>query len=153
MHPRRVLSSVDDAFLTPLYDDILQHYIVCVFFNHEGIPASPGRKRMYERILTLLWEMYGKIDYAYYDSEFKTGIVKFESAIDASTAIELINTQSDLTTNLNNLVSSYSNMEDRSVARRIIDELFVRKRGEYISAVGCSTGDSSIIDSNTTSHL
>ena len=141
MPPKRRLSSIVDAVLTPLHAPKDQYKIVCIYFNHRGVQASPGRLRVYEKLLMALWTLFGRVSEVFYEPLMRHCVLKYCDFGDAMNAMEFLNNPSDLAAAMNVIVAAYSDPQDRDMAHRIVQELFVpgARGGGLVSAYGCST--------------
>lgn len=141
MLPRRRLSSILDAMLTPLHAPKEQHKIVCVYFHHNGISVSPGRQRVYAKLIMALWSLFGPVADVHYEQQFRYCVITYESFLDATNAMEFLNETHELIGVLNTIIATYSDAQDRDMASRIIEELFVPSAsgGAIVHAMGCST--------------
>ncbi len=139
--PRRRLSSILDAALTPLHAPKDQHKIVCIYFHHCGIHASPGRLRVYEKLLLSLWTLFGPVSDVFYEPLMRHCVLTYRDFLDATNAMDFLNDSTNLSAALDVIVAAYADAQDREMAERIVQELFVpcTSGGGWVSAYGCST--------------
>ena len=112
---------------------------VCIHFNHGGIIASPGRIKMYQRILLSIWQYFGNIIEVFYPVDLKHCVLCFKYC-DELKLVSRLNDRQFLNTALDAVLTVVNDKLNFELTKRIISELFVeRSHGISICATRISS--------------
>ena len=114
--------------------------IIHISFNHGGINISPGRKRLFARVLHNIWGKLGEVQDAYYQEQFLFGVIAFSSLEDTKKAFTTLNNSITFNAILNESIVALSESDDRFLVDMIVKELFVEHEGRFVSAIMFPSG-------------
>jgi hypothetical protein len=143
--PRVIAISLlmDDSFLikTRQFVNALRkdQRVAHVGFFHNGMYGTPGRKRVYERLLLDLWKTAGAVESVVYDTGYCSCVITYEESESVSRAIKAFNKMTTLQATLDEISGCYSDEGDKLLARELYKKFFIEHEGCYIRVVSFPT--------------
>lgn len=119
--------------------------VVHVTFYHRGLYGTPGRKRVYDRVLHEVWNRAGKVESVEYDHGYLSGKITFENCESVTAAQNLFNHTDSFRKEMGLIAQSYRDVVDKQLIQKILKIFFVEYEGRLIHVVSFPTSRAALL--------